>query len=432
MTKTGKAWSSSRGNQKLLLAVALGLHLLPFAVRPALIGGDEPHYALMAHALATGGDLDLAEGYRQVAEGSKIAGRKFAGKILDRHVRPYGGGEVFSHPLGLPMLAAPLIWLKNCVSPAAPPDLLLGLMTVAITFLALAAGLDLVVKLGWGRAGVLAVLTLYFSTPLWYYSRTFFTEPFLWALPVLALWAVSRRRQLLATVCLGMVVLVKEPAVLTVTAIVGVSVIVGGWRRAAALGAGPAVAGILYLTKNLYVYGNPLVMSQAFQVGEPLRGFIGALFDSAHGLLPFAPVVAVILVSYPLGVLHQFIKAPLHAGALAVFLAWLVLVALWVDWRGGSCFGPRLLLPVLPAFVVPLAEAWIVADDYPWLARSLSAACILGFAVQWCAVLDPFKAFWSISVVALLTKKPFATASGLLLGVVLYRWLQERYHVRTC
>ncbi|MGQ9496608.1 MAG: hypothetical protein ACUVRY_10245 [Thermoanaerobaculaceae bacterium] len=413
----------------MLLAAALGLHLLPFAVRPALIGGDEPHYALMAHALATGGDLDLAEAYRQVAEGSKIAGRKFAGKILDKHLRPYGGGEIFSHPLGLPMLAAPLIWLKNCVSPAAPPDLLLGLMTVAITFLALAAGLDLVAALGWGRAGVLAVLTLYFSTPLWYYSRTFFTEPFLWALPVLALWAVSRRRQLLATVCLGLVVLVKEPAVLTVTAIVGVSLIVGGWRWAAALGAGPAVAGILYFAKNLLVYGNPLVMSQAFQVGEPLRGFIGTLFDSAHGLLPFAPVVAVILVSYPLGVLHPCTKAPLHTAALAVFLAWLVLVALWVDWRGGSCFGPRLLLPVLPAFVVPLAEAWSVADDHRWLAASLSAACILGFAVQWCAVLDPFRAFWSISLVELLTHKPLVTASGLLLGLALYHWVMRRVHL---
>ena len=37
---------------RVQLVALLILHLLPFIGRPALIGGDEPHYALMAHSIA--------------------------------------------------------------------------------------------------------------------------------------------------------------------------------------------------------------------------------------------------------------------------------------------------------------------------------------------------------------------------------------------
>jgi len=44
-----------------LIVAALLLHLLPFVSRPALIGGDEAHYALAAHSVGTDHDLDLTE-----------------------------------------------------------------------------------------------------------------------------------------------------------------------------------------------------------------------------------------------------------------------------------------------------------------------------------------------------------------------------------
>ena len=76
-----------RARRTALLAALFLVHALPFLSRPALIGGDEPHYALMAHSLAVDGDLDLEEDYRRVEAGSPAAGRKIAGWRLDRHVR---------------------------------------------------------------------------------------------------------------------------------------------------------------------------------------------------------------------------------------------------------------------------------------------------------------------------------------------------------
>lgn len=79
-----------------LVAVALLLHVLPFAVRPALIGGDEPHYALTAHSIATDLDLALDDDYDAVESGSSAAGGKFAGKKLDRHILEREGTRSFS------------------------------------------------------------------------------------------------------------------------------------------------------------------------------------------------------------------------------------------------------------------------------------------------------------------------------------------------
>jgi hypothetical protein len=401
------------------------LHVLPFAVRPALIGGDEPHYALMAHSLATGGGVDLTEGYRAVAAGSSAAGRTFAGTVLEQHLREWRGRAVFSHPLGLPALAAPLIWLKNRVSLSAPPDLLLGLMTLATTFVALVAGLDLVARLGWGKPGMVAVLALYFSTPLWYYSRTFFTEPYLWALPVLSLRALARKQWVLAASFLGVVVLIKESAALTVAVIVLAAFPVWGWRRATAIAAGPVVAGLVYLAKNIVVYGDPLVTFQAFQLGRPIEGLVGLLFDPIHGLAPFAPLAMLALACWPCAAARADARAPSYVGAVAITAAWLAMTASWVDWGGGSCYGPRLLVPLLPALVVPLAGAWSRARDERWLAVVLTTAFSVGLAVQWCAVLDPFRAFWSISILDLLTNRPLVTATGLAIGLAMGRVLHR-------
>ncbi|MGH9456572.1 MAG: hypothetical protein ACRD2J_02915 [Thermoanaerobaculia bacterium] len=100
---------------------ALILHLIPFANRPWIVGGDEPHFALMAHSIAVDGDLALAEDYARVERGSKAAGGMVAGKAIDRHVRRVSDIEVFSHPLGLPLLVAPLVGFQQTLAPGSPP-----------------------------------------------------------------------------------------------------------------------------------------------------------------------------------------------------------------------------------------------------------------------------------------------------------------------
>ena len=137
------------------VALALLLVAAAFLVRPTLIGGDEPHLAAMASSLAMDRDFDLANQYRDIEKaGSFAAGKRFAGQALERHLIDKPTGLQFSHPLGLPLLAAPFVWLAQGIGGLPWPDPVLGSLTVLACFLGCLCGADLLGRfLGDPRAG---------------------------------------------------------------------------------------------------------------------------------------------------------------------------------------------------------------------------------------------------------------------------------------
>ena len=404
------------------LVAALLLHLLPFATRPALIGGDEPHYALAAHSLATDGDLDLADDYAEVEAGSHAAGRKRAGQALDRHLLPAGDRQVFAHPVGLPVLAAPLLVVWRWISGGAPPDLPLGLLSLAMTFAALLAGWRLLRDhLVRGTPGAehraaWMVFALYFASPLWFYSRTFFTEPYTWAFAVLAVDALAHERPLRASLFLALALAMKETALLLVGPIWLVALMRCGWPFALRAAVGPVVFAALFVAKNLWLVGRPLATFQTFQWGDPLAGGVGLLASPERGLLWFAPLLLLALVGFARPG-KSADERWVWGGALLVFGGYLALSASWVDWRGGDSYATRLLLPALPALAIPLVR---LAPRFPgssgaWLLGGLAS---LGFAVQLCAAVDPVPALWGPSVFELVGRQPAAFGVGLLVAIV--------------
>jgi hypothetical protein len=399
----------------LWFAALFLLHALPFAVRPALIGGDEPHYALAAHSLAVDGDVELLEDYRSVEEGSPAAGRKIAGKRLIPHVRTREGRTVFAHPLGLPLLAAPLVAVLHALAPSAPPDIPLGLFGLAVTFLALLAGCDLLGReMSDRRLGALIAIGFYFSTPLWFYSRTFFTEPYTWALAVLAVWAFSRGFWTGGSLLLGFCFLLKETAALIVLPVLLYIAVRHGPRRAIRTALLPAVSFLLFCLKNRWLYGDWLVTAQPFGRGDFFEGLKGSLFDWRHGLVPFAPAVLLTLAGKRKNS-RPVLSDPVVTAWL-VFGLYLVATAAWSAWHGGSCYGPRLLVPALPALALPLARAWEARRESALFRIAFLGLLLLGFTIQWCAASDPFRAFWSVSLGDLLTGNVLSTAAGLLVG----------------
>jgi hypothetical protein len=421
-------WQPDRRNL-LLLTLCILLHAVPFFSRPALIGGDEPHYALMAHSIAVDGSLDPLPGYRRIEAGSAEAGRKFAGKRLDRHLATQGSRQVFIHPFGLPALAAPFVGVLAALSPQAPPDLVLGGLTLTVTFLALLAGWSLLVgEMGNVRDATILAFGLYFSTPLWYYSRTFFTEPYMWSFVVLGVWCVTRRRWLAASLMLAFACVMKETAVLLVIPIGAFVWRRQGFRSVVRLAPFPLLFAVAYFFKNWFLYGRILVTFQPYGLGDPLAGTLGVLFDSRHGLLPFAPVLILAVAGWAVFKPGRRSLDDRSLLSLAAFLAWFAVTACWVDWRGGSCYGPRLMVPAIMALVLPICRCWQrFADDRRFRVISY-ALIVLGFAIQWRAGTKPFAAFWSISLSELLFGAPIATLAGLVVGGMLL-WFLPRLAV---
>jgi hypothetical protein len=402
---------------KVLLPLLL-LHILPFAMRPALIGGDEPHYALAAHSLAVDGDIDLVNNYREVLEGSSAAGEKHAGDELDQHIRQRFGRTVFVHPIGLPAMLAPLVWLQQKIAPGSAPDILLGGATLTITFLALLAGWSVVRgSAGDARLSAFVVLGIYFSTPLWFYSRTFFTEPYIWSFIVLAIAGIFHSHVVAAGFALGLAFLMKESAALIVVPVMVVAWRRYGFRRASLLSIGTGAAVVVFLVKNKLVYGAALATYQPFVTGSLLEGLVGVVFDLEHGVLWFAPLVFAAAVGWFLPPYRKDSLTSELGLSLVCVAAFYVMTALWADFRGGACYGPRLMVPVLPLFVVPLLRFWRSGGRWPRGAALMAA--LVGITIQVCAALDPFNAFWSVPISELLLGSWIDRLVGVLVAVVL-------------
>ena len=401
-----------------LIAAALVLHILPFVTRPDLIGGDEAHYALAAHSLATDLDLDLTDDYRAVAEGAPIAGGKLAGQDLDRHLISVNDRMVFAHPIGLPLIAAPGVALWNAAAPGLPPDLLLGLLSLAVTFAALIAGWRLLRDAtGCGTLASWLAFGVYFSSPLWYYSRTFFTEPFTWAFAVLAIRALARRRNLLAALFLALTLAMKETALLLVLPILLGALALRGVGAVIAAAAGPALVGVAFMGKNLLLTGQLLTTFQPFRYGDLRSGAWGLLFDPAHGLFWFAPLLGVATIGWLLRPIDRR-QAWLSACSAIAVAGYFALTAAWIDWRGGSCYATRLLLPVLPALAVPLL---FLTGALPrkWSLPLLASLAGPGFAINFCAAIDPFSAFWNASAAGLVADHPLAFTAALAMAAAM-------------
>ena len=402
---------------RALLAGALLLHILPFAVRPALIGGDEPHYALMAHSIATDFDLALDDDYDAVEEGSSAAGRKRSGETLDRHLREANGRRVFSHPIGLPLLAAPLLAIQQAIAPGSAPDIPLGLLTLIVTFAALVSATRLLWSVtGSIRGTSLLLFATYFASPMWFYSRTFFTEPYIWAWSVLAITSMARRRFGLAALFLALALAMKETALLIVLPLMIAGGLLFGVRALLILSAGPAVFAVLFALRNLLTVGNAFTTFQPYQSADLVRGAVQLSASGDRGLLWFAPLLVLSVVGWFLRD-EITLRVVLWTSA-AIFAFWFLVTAAWVDPAGGSSYGPRLLVPVLPALLVPLHRLGARTGGRGG-GIVYSVLALAGFVVNWCAALDPFTAFWGPPALELVQKNVLAAGAGAMLGTAI-------------
>lgn len=393
----------STGRASARRAATLGILLLvaaPFLVRPELIGGDEPHYAAMTWSVAVDGDFDPTNQYEQSRSGElPTAGQRFLGAALEPHLVAKPAGEVSSHPIGLPVLAAAPLAMAVRLAVPGVPDLVLGLLSALISFLGF-RGLEGLLESWLGDAHgarVVAVVT-FFATPLWFYSRTFFTEPWLAALLLLATGCVARDRPVAAGLLLGVSIVIKDQALLPVLFVVAIAARRLGWARACRLLPGLAMAGVAFVARNVLLYGSGgFDFPQRFRSGSLLEGAAGLLVDPARGLLFFAPIV---LLAFA-GFLARPGERGVVCAACACFLVYFLLNAAWIDWRGGSSFGPRLLVPVLPLLAIPVGLLWRQARQRGGVRIAVALLAAFGFAVEAVAVSSPFRAFWSPTVAEL-------------------------------
>ena len=139
---------------------------------------------------------------------------------------------------------------------------------------------------------------------------------------------------------------------------------------------------ILMLLYNHFNYGD------AFSPGYSRQGFaspfpsalFGLLFSPGRGLFLFTPPALLAIAGW-----KGFRRKHPQLFYLTMILAVvkIMVLAKWFSWQGGWCWGPRLLLPVLPLLLLPLFEifeTWRLRS--PSLRITAAVLIIAGFVIQ--------------------------------------------------
>jgi hypothetical protein len=236
------------------------------------------------------------------------------------------------------------------------------------------------------RALVLT-LALSFGTMLWPYSAVFYGHVLAAAFLALAFWlelstedstaSVSYSRWFWTGLAIGLAFIADYTAAFIIAGLLAYALYVLWNRRVPAIlraglagATGALIPVSINLVYNFMVFGNPFTAGYAYEAEDQFRaimslGLMGMrlpdltntyhiTFDPQFGVFWQSPLLVLASIGF-----FFALKASRHrAKALLCLYAVGVMVAMngaSYLWYGGSAFGPRLLIPALPFFIVPLA-----------------------------------------------------------------------------
>ena len=396
------------GRRPALLLLAAFLITAPF-ITPYLRGDGVGYYAWIA-SIATDGDVDFVDEYRQGDPSFKLGWFNEDGTVQSKQLLDnglvlnqwntgaavtwipfYATGTAASAALGSagePGFTAPTLWF-------------VGFGTALMSFLSLLIGFRLVRGPFGTWPSVLAVIAVWLasSLPIYMYFLSFYpfgVGAFVGGLLLLAWHRTSGwafRRWLLLGILGGFVTSVHPIAITwVVLPFAGLVWLDDGTRRERVRALAPFVLGgvIGYLPQMILkfaVFGSPLASGYYSDWNFLTPPVFKELFSADHGLISWTPIVLVALI----GLL--FVRRRdrrLGDGVLLVFAAMLYMAAAYTTDEVSS-YGNRFFVVFSPGFVIGVAGAlaWVWErrrHAWRWVATAGIALLIVWnvlFMFQW-------------------------------------------------
>jgi hypothetical protein len=154
---------------------------------------------------------------------------------------------------------------------------------------------------------------------------------------------------------------------------------------------------------NLTIYGSPFAAGYAFEVENRFQegmsqGFLGLhvpsltntyhiTFDPQFGLFWQSPVLLLGALGLFFAIRERRYLAEVAVGAFSI-AAFVAMNGGYYLWWGGSAFGPRFLIPVLPFFVVPLA---LLPESLTWVVGALGTLSFAQMLIPLLGQIQPTK-----------------------------------------
>jgi hypothetical protein len=390
---------------KPALQLAVFLSALFVVLGNGRISGDDGEAMFqVTRAMVERGKLSLPPGALPPVE---IVLMKSTDSTIPYTVTGRDGLTYSKYGLGQSLVALPLYLLgaawRSIAGNAIAPRTAVALLNAFLVAGTACMFFKLILQLGYPRpAGQMLALAYALCTPAWVYTHTFFSEPLVTLCLVTAAFFMVRFSQSgqwwwlsLAGGALGMALLTRVDAVAALPAFalyLGLAwrqrrpSLVVAIRQSAAAGALFGVGLGLALLYNYHRFGSPLEFGYATSnwQGNFLVGLSGLTVSPGKGLLWYAPPLILGLMGLPAFARRFFHEALL---CLALIAGYVALHAPYTYWDGGWCWGPRLILPILPFVLLPAAPVLVRQRRGPLVRLGIAALLALGLVVQLPALL---------------------------------------------
>ena len=329
-----------RADQTSAFLLALGTFLIYIAFTPPGI------YSVDGNSMLAVSDSLVTRHNVTVPEGLGIVGRNGA---------TYSSWYPLQSFLAVPFVAIGIVSARALHLPVHYVEAMFALILPSIltgitVLLVYALGL----RLGGDSRGAWLVAVIYgFGTIAFVYTREFLAEPLLGALATAAVYLTFEGNILGAAALAGAAVLAKPSGIL-IGPILSFYLLAKSrsWKNWMPV-VGTAAGLGCYFLYNFYRFGNPLTFGQSwsrFSVRTIPAGVAGLLISPGEGVAWFCPCVLLVFVA-----LRKSKKRLEVLTVLGLFMAFIGLHSYWGNWAGGWSWGPRLLLPALPALISTMA-----------------------------------------------------------------------------
>ena len=437
--------------------------LLESVGHATVYAGDEPHYMTITSSVINDGDLDLKNNYASSHAGGVDSGARFGLITLDHHSYWYLPDEgyrwwrhlVETDPRYLPPPARwrwanesrtaitfdykeeyqhladgpEYTWHPPMMAVMGYPFLRLfkdsPLLEPAALFLSYLVTLMAAVFTYWCLGAVTrstlmrftAVFIIFLASPVWHYSRTLFTEPYITAFLMCAFACYYRGRgiavkHLGSSLFVGLAVPLKSFAVLTMMPLF-LPIIRGlrrpfeipgrEWLGAVVLGVGPVLGVLAMLYWHYLQTGDPLLNPAGDLTDTPdhinyltfsafLPNIFKVVFSPNYGVLAFCP--ALIPAAY--GWWKMLDKNTLTDIGIALLMAlpYYLFICLYTGADGGYAYGPRYMTAVLPLLLLGIIGFLMHADLRRHSTKIMWGLIALSFLINASAAIASWK-FWT-------------------------------------
>ena len=210
------------------------------------------------------------------------------------------------------------------------------------------------------RFATIAGIVFGFATLALRYSRSFYADPLLTFFVTLGIGLVlENESNFLLAACCALAILSKPPGLLFGVVVFCYAAIKRNWPQTLAVGVGTTAGGLLYLIWNFARFGDVTKFGQPnfWQLSTVPVAALGLLISPSVGLFVCCPVVLLACVLWRRGMLIW-----------CVTLALVLFHSAWGRWYA-SDWGPRFLMPVIPALI---ALSAFTVHRRAWLALALA------------------------------------------------------------